>query len=110
MLENLSYLIAILGSVAGATFFISKKLVCAERAADKALKTCDELEELIEKETKYADEKLPKLLPEILSMRMIIHGLIKRIITHGTIAIIFIGILAIIFINKYNFRNNSRIP
>ena len=65
MLENLSYLIAILGSVAGATFFISKKLVCAERAADKALKTCEELEELIEKETKYADENHRRLYDKI---------------------------------------------
>ena len=55
-LENLSYLIAILGSVAGATFFISKKLVCAERASDKALETCTELEKLIEKETAHSDE------------------------------------------------------
>ena len=55
-LENLSYLIAILGSVCGATFFISKKLVCAERASDKALETCAELEKLIEKETTHSDE------------------------------------------------------
>ena len=56
MLENLSYLIAILGSVAGATFFISKKLVCSERASDKALETCEELEKLIEKESEHADD------------------------------------------------------
>ena len=56
MLENLSYLIAIIASIAGATFFISKKLVCAERASDKALETCDELEKMIDKESKHADE------------------------------------------------------
>ena len=56
MLENLSYLIAIIGSVAGATFFISKKMVCSERASDKALETCEELEKMIEKETEHADE------------------------------------------------------
>ena len=56
MLENLSYLIAIIGSVVGATFFISKKLVCSERASDKALETCNELERLIEKESEHADD------------------------------------------------------
>ena len=28
-----------MGSICGATFFISKKLVCSERASDKALET-----------------------------------------------------------------------
>ena len=56
MLENLSYLIAILASMCGATFFISKKLVCAERASDKAIEMCTELELLIEKESVHADE------------------------------------------------------
>jgi len=56
MLENLSYLIAIIGSIVGATFFISKKLVCSERASDKALETCNELEKLIEKESEHADD------------------------------------------------------
>ena len=56
MLENISYLIAILGSICGATFFISKKLVCSERASDKALETCEELEKMIDKESKHADE------------------------------------------------------
>ena len=56
MLENLSYLIAIIGSIVGATFFISKKLVCSERASDKALETCNELERLIEKESEHADD------------------------------------------------------
>ena len=65
MLENLSYLIAILGSVAGATFFISKKLVCAERASDKALETCTELEKLIEKETAHADNIHKQLFNKI---------------------------------------------
>jgi hypothetical protein len=64
-LENLSYLIAILGSVCGATFFISKKLVCAERASDKALETCDELSKLIDKETKHSDEVHSKLFDKI---------------------------------------------
>ena len=56
MLEDISYLIAIVGSIAGATFFISKKLVCSERASDKALETCEELEKMIDKETQHADE------------------------------------------------------
>ena len=56
MLENLSYLVAIIASIAGATFFISKKMVCSERASDKALETCAELEKLIEKETAHADD------------------------------------------------------
>ena len=56
MLENLSYLVAIIVSIAGATFFISKKMVCSERASDKALETCVELEKLIEKETAHADD------------------------------------------------------
>ena len=56
MLENLSYLVAIIGSIVGATFFIYKKLVCSERASDKALETCNELERLIEKESEHADD------------------------------------------------------
>ena len=56
MLEDISYLIAIVASIAGATFFISKKLVCAQRASDKALETCSELEKMIDKETKHADD------------------------------------------------------
>jgi len=56
MLENISYLVAIIGSIVGATFFISKKMVCSERASDKALETCEELEKMIHKETKHADE------------------------------------------------------
>ena len=56
MLEDLSFLIAILGSICGATFFISKKLVCSERASDKALETCEELEKMIDKESQHADE------------------------------------------------------
>ena len=72
ILENLSFLVAIVGSIAGATFFISKKLVCAERAADKALKTCDELADLIEKETKYADENHRRLYDKIDEIKAII--------------------------------------
>ena len=56
MLEDISYLLAIVGSIAGATFFISKKLVCSERASDKALETCEELEKMIDKESQHADE------------------------------------------------------
>jgi len=72
ILENLSFLVAIVGSIAGATFFISKKLVCAERAADKALKTCEELADLIEKETKYADENHRRLYDKIDEIKTII--------------------------------------
>ena len=72
MLENLSYLVAVIASIAGATFFISKKLVCAERAADKALKTCEELADLIEKETKYADENHRRLYDKIDEIKTII--------------------------------------
>ena len=71
MLENLSYLIAILGSVAAATFFISKKLVCAERTADKALETCEELEKMIHKETKHADENHRRLYDKIDELKAI---------------------------------------
>ena len=56
MLENISYLIAIISAICGATFFISKKLVCAERASDTALETCEELEKMIDKESKHADD------------------------------------------------------
>jgi hypothetical protein len=56
MLENLSYLVAVIASIAGATFFISKKMVCSERASDKALETCKQLDKMIEKETQHADE------------------------------------------------------
>ena len=31
-------------------------MVCSERASDKALETCEELEKMIHKETKHADE------------------------------------------------------
>jgi len=72
ILENLSFLVAIISSIAGATFFISKKLVCAERAADKALKTCEELADLIEKETKYADENHRRLYDKIDEIKAII--------------------------------------
>ena len=65
MLEDISYLIAIVASIAGATFFISKKLVCAERASDKALETCEELEKMIDKETKHADDIHRHLLDKI---------------------------------------------
>ena len=56
MLENISYLIAIIGSICAGTFFISKKLVCSERASDKALETCVDLEKLIDKEIAHSDE------------------------------------------------------
>ena len=59
MLENISYLIAILGSICGATFFISKKLVCSERASDKALETCEELEKM-QKESAKIDNPYGK--------------------------------------------------
>ena len=65
MLENISYLIAILGSICGATFFISKKLVCSERASDKALETCAELEKMIDKETEHSDEIHRRLFDKI---------------------------------------------
>ena len=77
-LENLSYLIAILGSVAGATFFISKKLVCSERASDKALETCVELEKLIEKETAHADEIHRHLFDKIDEIKNIFSSKIFR--------------------------------
>mgnify|MGYP003643986249 CR=1 FL=1 len=65
MLENISYLVAIISAICGATFFISKKLVCSERASDKALETCTELEKLIDKETKHSDEIHSKLFDKI---------------------------------------------
>ena len=65
MLENLSYLIAIISAICGATFFISKKLVCAERASDKALETCAELEEMIKQETKHSNDIHNRLFDKI---------------------------------------------
>jgi len=71
-LENLSYLIAIISAICGATFFISKKLVCAERASDKALETCEELEKMIRRETKHADDIHTRLFDKIDEIKAIL--------------------------------------
>ena len=71
MLENVSYLIAIVGSVAGAAYFIGRKLVCAERTAERALATCEELEKMIHKETKHADENHRRLYDKIDELKAI---------------------------------------
>ena len=65
MLENLSYIVAIVGSIAGASFFISKKLTCAERNSNLAMNKIAELEAQFIEETKRADEHHQRLYDKI---------------------------------------------
>jgi hypothetical protein len=65
MLENLSYIIAIVGSISGATWFISKKLTCAERNSNLAMAKIAELEAQIVQETKSADQHHQRLYDKI---------------------------------------------
>ena len=74
MLENLSYIIAIVSSIGAATWFISKKLTCAERNSNLAMAKIAELEQQIVEETKSADDhhrrmydKIDELKPLILN-------------------------------------------
>ena len=65
MLENISYIIAIVTSIAGATWFISKKLTCAERNSNLAMTKIAELEQQIIDETKSADGHHQRLYDKI---------------------------------------------
>lgn len=65
MLENLSYIIAIVTSIAGATWFISKKLTCAERNSNLAMTKIAELEQQIVSETKSADDHHRRMYDKI---------------------------------------------
>ena len=65
MLENLSYIIAIVTSIAGATWFISKKLTCAERNSNLAMNKIEELEEQIIEETRSADDHHRRMYDKI---------------------------------------------
>lgn len=65
MLENLSYIIAIVTSIAGATWFISKKLTCAERNSNLAMTKIAELEQQMINETKSADNHHKRMYDKI---------------------------------------------
>ena len=65
MLENISYIIAIVSSIGAATWFISKKLTCAERNSNLAMTKIAELEQQIVEETKSADEHHIRLYDKI---------------------------------------------
>ncbi len=65
MLENLSYIVAIVGSIAGASFFISKKLTCAERNSNLAMTKIAELEQQIINETRSADDHHRRMYDKI---------------------------------------------
>jgi|TARA_R100000458_G_C8166443_1_gene168537 hypothetical protein len=65
VLENISYIIAIVSSIAGATWFISKKLTCAERNSNLAMNKIAELEQQFVDETKSADLHHKRLYDKI---------------------------------------------
>tara|TARA_B100000029_G_C17494383_1_gene930295 strand:+ start:828 stop:1055 length:228 start_codon:yes stop_codon:yes gene_type:complete len=65
MLENLSYIIAIVGSISGAAFFLGKKLTCAERNSTLAMNKIAELEQQIVDETKSADRHHARIYDKI---------------------------------------------
>ena len=65
MLENLSYIIAIVTSIAGATWFISKKLTCAERNSNLAMTKIAELEQQMINETISADNHHKRMYDKI---------------------------------------------
>ena len=72
MLENLSYIIAIIGSISGATWFISKKLTCAERNSNLAMAKIAELESQIIEETKSADDHHRRMYDKIDELKTLI--------------------------------------
>jgi len=72
MLENLSYIIAIVTSIAGATWFISKKLTCAERNSNLAMTKIAELESQIIEETKSADDHHRRMYDKIDELKTLI--------------------------------------
>ena len=65
MLENLSYIAAIVTSIGAATWFISKKLTCAERNSNLAMTKIAELEQQIVSETKSADDHHRRMYDKI---------------------------------------------
>ena len=72
MLENLSYILAIVSSIAGATWFISKKLTCAERSANLAMSKIADLEQQIVDETIRADDSHKRLYDKIDDLKSIL--------------------------------------
>jgi len=72
MLENLSYIIAIVTSIAGATWFISKKLTCAERNSNLAMTKIAELESQIIEETRSADDHHRRMYDKIDELKTLI--------------------------------------
>jgi len=72
VLENLSYIIAIVTSIAGATWFISKKLTCAERNSNLAMTKIAELESQIIEETKSADDHHRRMYDKIDELKTLI--------------------------------------
>jgi hypothetical protein len=65
VLENISYIIAIVSSIGAATWFISKKLTCAERNSNLAMTKIAELEQQIIEETKSADNHHKRMYDKI---------------------------------------------
>jgi hypothetical protein len=72
MLENLSYIIAIVGSISGAAFFLGKKLTCAERNSNMAMNKIAEIEQQIADETKSADDHHRRMYDKIDELKSII--------------------------------------
>ncbi len=72
MLENLSYIIAIVSSIGAATWFISKKLTCAERNSNLAMAKIAELEQQIVEETKSADDHHRRMYDKIDELKTLI--------------------------------------
>ena len=72
MLENLSYILAIVSSIGAATWFISKKLTCAERNSNLAMAKIAELEQQIVEETKSADDHHRRMYDKIDELKTLI--------------------------------------
>ncbi len=72
MLENVSYIIAIVSSIGAATWFISKKLTCAERNSNLAMAKIAELEQQIVEETKSADDHHRRMYDKIDELKTLI--------------------------------------
>jgi len=72
VLENLSYIIAIVSSIGAATWFISKKLTCAERNSNLAMAKIAELEQQIVEETKSADDHHRRMYDKIDELKTLI--------------------------------------
>tara|TARA_R110002020_G_scaffold64430_4_gene170954 strand:+ start:443 stop:676 length:234 start_codon:yes stop_codon:yes gene_type:complete len=72
MLENISYIIAIIGSISGATWFISKKLTCAERNSNLAMSKIAEIEQKVMQETNAADDHHRRMYDKIDELKSLI--------------------------------------